>query len=204
MGSLAAAGAATIGTGAFTSVQADRTVSVSVADDANAFLAIEPESNSPNANEYVDTSGNAVSLDFTSTDAPGNGQGINDNATTEFDDLLRITNQGTQGVYVGYGGDGSGTTLTNANFALYHEDPDFTGSGSGSNYDASAGNYNNDGQLNIDTAPDADSDGNPDLVYLTPGETLNNVGAFFFGSPDTSTINSTPVTFRAAATFADL
>ena len=202
VGSLAAAGAAGLGTGAFTSVSADRSVDVAVADDSNAFLSISKDVRNgaitDNADDYVDTSNGQVSLDFTST--PSGGQGINDNATTEIDDLLTIENQGTQGVYVGY----THPASPNGNFALYHEDEDFRGPGGGSNYDAQNGNYNNDGQLNINTAPDADGDGNPDLVYLEAGEQLKHVGLFFFGSPDVAAITADPITFKAVDEFEDL
>ena len=43
VGALAAGGAAAVGSGAFTSVEADRDVSVSVADDADALLALRDE-----------------------------------------------------------------------------------------------------------------------------------------------------------------
>ncbi|MFB6122038.1 MAG: hypothetical protein ABEJ78_01085 [Haloferacaceae archaeon] len=212
MGSLAAGGAAAMGTGAFTSVSANRSVSVQMADDADAFLAIRPE-DSENANEYAEVSSNGtVMLDFGKDDINEDtgisgeaASGLNKNATSIFDNLLTIQNQGTQGVYVGYTAPGSigAKKLTNAGFYLYHEDPTYTAQ-SESNYDASAGNYNNGGQLNIDTASDNDSDNNPDLVYLEPGQSLTHIGAAFFGNPDVTTIQSTPVVFKAADEFADL
>jgi hypothetical protein len=202
LGSLAAGGAAVIGTGAFTSVSANRGVAVNVADDSDALLSITKDTRggsvTANANEYVDTSGQTVSLDITETDSGADG--INDDATTVIDDLLTVTNQGTQDVFIGY----THPASPNGNFALYHEDQDFRGPGGGSNYDASGGNYNNDGQLNINTAPDNDGDGNPDLVNLQPGKSLKHIGVFFFGSPDITAITSDPVTFRAVDEFSDL
>jgi len=104
-GSLAAGSAAAMGTGAFTSVQADRTVSIDVAGDASAFLSIEKAeedgSDTPNAEEYVHIDGNGeVSLDFTQADDTDDSaaSGINQNAKTVFDNLLDITNNGTQDV----------------------------------------------------------------------------------------------------------
>jgi len=41
-------------------------------------------------------------------------------------------------------------------------------------------------------------------VYLEPGEQLNHIGLFFFGSPDAAAISADPVTFHAGADFADL
>lgn len=209
LGALVTGTAGAVGTGAFTSVTADRSVNVNVASDSGAFLAIERDTRSnsttANANDYVNVSGGGqVSLDFTSTDSPGKGQGLNDNATTVIDDILKISNQGTQDVFVGY----THPASPNGNFALYHEDSDFldpNASDAGTDdYDASADKYTNDGQLNINTAPDADSDGNPDLVKLNPGQTLKHIGVFFFGSPDVSAISADPVTFKAAASFDDL
>lgn len=106
LGSLAAAGAAGIGTGAFTSVEADRTLSVNVAGDANAFLSISRAEDGsgntyPNAAEYVEIDGNGeVSLDFTQADdtSGASASGINRDAKTIFDNLLDITNNGTQEV----------------------------------------------------------------------------------------------------------
>ena len=71
----AAAGASGIlGTGAFTSVEADRSVSVEVADDADAFLAME-RSNGPNG-EFAETTGDGtIALALTDTDAGGTGLG---------------------------------------------------------------------------------------------------------------------------------
>jgi hypothetical protein len=85
-----------LGTDAFTSVEADRSVSVQVADDADAFLAMEPSSG-PNG-EYAAADGGTIALDFTDTDAGGTGLGTD--SVYQLDDVFRITNQGTQPVYV--------------------------------------------------------------------------------------------------------
>jgi hypothetical protein len=193
MGSLAAGGAATIGTGAFTSVSANRDVSVSVADDSQAYLRIRKarESNNsggnritPNADEYVTVNNGQVGLDFTKTDEGADG--INKNATTIIDNLLQIQNQGTQEVIVAYEGlTSNGNDLTNQGLALYHEDPD----------QSELGDPTNDGLLNLqrgDTANDLNN-----LPRLEPGETLNNVGAFFFDDVNVSAINGSSITFLA-------
>lgn len=92
-GSLAAGGAAAVGTGAFTSVTADRGVSVEVAGDSSAFLAIQ-NAGGDNSSDYVDTSGSEVSFDFSETD--NSGSGLNTGATTKINDLVNVVNQGTQ------------------------------------------------------------------------------------------------------------
>ena len=96
LGALASGTAAAVGTGAFTSVEADRQVDVQVAEDANAFLGLD---NSGAANdEYFDTSGDEYAVDFASTGAGGSG--VNPNADTVAEDVFMITNQGTQPVEV--------------------------------------------------------------------------------------------------------
>ena len=101
LGSVAAGGAAVVGTGAFTSVTADRTVDVTVAGDASAYLGLEPVGGSPNS-DYVLTNGDEVSFDFSGDDGDSSGggavdgDGFNPDATTRINDLLRVTNQGTQ------------------------------------------------------------------------------------------------------------
>lgn len=102
LGSLAAAGAAGIGTGAFTTVQANRSVDVSVASDSNALLAFQ--TSSADNSDYVSTSNGAVSIDIDSTFSNGtedsSGSGVNANATTQINDLFKVVNQGTQAAVV--------------------------------------------------------------------------------------------------------
>jgi len=98
LSALAAGSAAAVGTGAFTSTQADRDLTVAVADDASAYLGLEP-AGSANSNAYASVGSNGqVSLDLSST---GNGgTGLNKNAETRIDELLIVSNQGTQTVNV--------------------------------------------------------------------------------------------------------
>jgi len=102
MGSLAAGGAATIGTGAFTSVTATRDISVSVADDASALLALKQGATgggNPNAQYVTDNSGQ-LKIDLDNSDTANGGSGVNRNAVTDIDNLLHVINQGTQTVAV--------------------------------------------------------------------------------------------------------
>ena len=75
------------GSGAFTSVSADRTVTVSAAGDEQAYLALEPASG-PNG-DYARTENGqlAVHLDR-----------VNDDALTRVEDIFVVRNQGTQKV----------------------------------------------------------------------------------------------------------
>lgn len=105
-------------TGAFTSVQADRTVSVTVAGDASANLAL-----SDAGNGYVDTSGDTIEIDFGSS-------GANINADTDFGAVLNITNNGPNTVNVQIATKASQTSFTSSN--LFEDDhslnPEFTNS----------------------------------------------------------------------------
>lgn len=102
-GSIAAGGAAVIGSGAFTSVQADRDITIEVADDSAALLGLEPHPG-PNG-EYAEETGDpgTIELDFTQTDAANNSTGLNNNADTNIEDVVFVTNRGTQDVYVNVG-----------------------------------------------------------------------------------------------------
>lgn len=104
LGALAAGSAAAVGTGAFTSVQADRSVSVAVSDDSDALLALTTDPNDDGTDEadnaaYVNTSGSAASINVDSA-ASTTGTGVNANATTQITDLFKVVNQGTQAAVV--------------------------------------------------------------------------------------------------------
>lgn len=95
MGSIAAGGAATVGTGAFTSIEADRGVNIEVAADDAAFLGLEPL-DTPNSNQYVEL--NDGTLDISIGQSGNGGGGVNLNALTKFDRMFQVTNQGTQAI----------------------------------------------------------------------------------------------------------
>ncbi|WP_299331778.1 hypothetical protein [Haloplanus sp.] len=88
----------TTGTGAFTSVTADRDVSVAVADDTDAFLRIEQVPGSPNSQQHVTQTDGELAIDVSGS---GNGgSGVNIDGVTVFRDLFQVGNQGTQAVDV--------------------------------------------------------------------------------------------------------
>ena len=99
-GALATGSAAAIGSGAFTSVEADRDISVEVADDSDAFLALEVH-DGPNG-AYAEETGDPGTIEFNfdgDADTEG-GSGISDEAFWNFEDVFVIQNQGTQPVGV--------------------------------------------------------------------------------------------------------
>jgi Protein of unknown function (DUF1102). len=78
------------GSGAFTSVSADRTVSVNTASDSSALLGITPGAE---GSQYVDTAGGTVAIDITE---------VNQNAITIINQLLEVTNNGSKKIIVGF------------------------------------------------------------------------------------------------------
>jgi hypothetical protein len=192
MGSIAAGGAATVGTGAFTSVSADRSLSVDVAGDNSAFLkfAVEDEPNGAYAD--VPTDGTLeIALDGSLTDGDGNptGSGVNDDAYTVVRDIFTITNQGTQDVYVGV----KGSTLPNKSvppdnsskpdkaIGFFSDDAD-KGAGLG----VGEGYYSGSG-LGLDEKG----------ILLTPGETLERCGLLVYTPIPSSELPVGSVTFVA-------
>jgi hypothetical protein len=99
LGSLAAAGAAGIGTGAFTSTAAGRQVSVSVAGDKGANLGLVPGS-SP----HVYTESGQLKLDFDGSQVTGDG--LNTNSFTKFNELFEIRNNSSDTIAIWLDDDG--------------------------------------------------------------------------------------------------
>lgn len=86
VGSIAAGGAVTMGTGASVDVWADRTADVTVVSDTNGFVSLSPgEENG----DLVSTNGGELSIDFSAA----GGNGFNQGARSTVDDLFRIENQ---------------------------------------------------------------------------------------------------------------
>jgi len=102
LGTLAAGSAAAVGTGAFTSVEADRGVSVDVASDSEAFLGISSDS------EYVSDGDDVFFIDLGGPTTTEGGEGFNKSARTEIPEIVTFDNQGTQPVAVGFEADPTG------------------------------------------------------------------------------------------------
>lgn len=85
-----------VGTGAFTSVTAERDVEISVVEDDDAFVSVDT-TDGPNA-EYadIDSDSGEFGLDVTNTEAGGNG--LTPEAVTDAADVFEVRNQGTQEV----------------------------------------------------------------------------------------------------------
>ena len=99
-GALTTGAAGAFGTGAFTSVEAQRRVTVDVADDAQALLRLDPDDTDyPNSAYATETDG-VVEIDITEDGSGFDGEGISPFATTTIEEVFPIENQGTQEVQV--------------------------------------------------------------------------------------------------------
>ena len=170
LGALATGSAAAVGTGAFTSVSADRSVSVALEGDDDALLQIQP-SDGPNA-DYATQSGNTLEINIDDTNSVG-GDGLNDDARTIIRDVFKITNRGTQDVYV---------FIENedipAGVGVFADFPANVESGAGT---PSAGPSEpttgiGEGSQNKTGAPDHPK---PERIKVPTGETMDEIGFSF-------------------------
>ncbi|GAB6860294.1 hypothetical protein ACFR97_12495 [Haloplanus litoreus] len=103
IGLLAGGSAFSVGSGAFTSTSAQRTVDIAVADDEDAYLAMNPSSDSDygRAAEFGD--GQVIfSIPGFNESTPGDtrGEGVGPDSVYTFGELLTIRNQGDNTVEV--------------------------------------------------------------------------------------------------------
>ena len=97
LGVLAAGGA--VGSGAFTTAEAERTVDVAIADEDEALLALEPESDFAIPTQDWER----IRLDFDQSvnfDPGPDGEGLSSASEYAFDGVFRVSNQGTQTLYL--------------------------------------------------------------------------------------------------------
>ena len=204
MGSLAAGGAAAMGSGAFTSVSANRGVTVDVADDSDALLAFETSNAGANSAYVEETESGTISIDISDSNDNFAGGGINQNATTIIRDMFDIRNQGTQAVFVWQETNQYDDGIPFGLSADYpaHAEP-------GTDAPASGPVEPTTGLGEGETGQDALSseEGNnlgasiPARLYLEPGEALQEVGTFFFGSELESFSGNIKLNAQAISTF---
>jgi hypothetical protein len=113
LGTVAAGAGVVGGSGAFTSVEANRSVSVTTAGDTGAALAISPADDgdgnaTSNASEYTNAN-DADSFDgdtFEITIGDGDDAGLNIDAVTTIENLFELTNNSPNSVAVDFQIDG--------------------------------------------------------------------------------------------------
>ncbi len=105
LGSLTAVGAAGIGTGAFSSVTADRTVNVGVTGDAGAYLGLATPNSDVGYAPTNDvgsftkgTNDDIIKFRLSKSNGTVSGDGVNPAALTNIYGLIGVQNQGTQPV----------------------------------------------------------------------------------------------------------
>jgi hypothetical protein len=74
-------------------VEAERTVSVETAGDASAFLALEPARSD---SSFVEQTGGTIEIQLDGNNSSADG--LNQEARTRFENLVDVTNNGTQDV----------------------------------------------------------------------------------------------------------
>jgi hypothetical protein len=96
LGTVAAGAGVVGGSGAFTSVEAERTVNVSTESDADAALSLKP-ADTENSGDYVTTSNDQIQLDLSGTQGDSaDSSGLNRDAITKIASLITVTNNGSQ------------------------------------------------------------------------------------------------------------
>ncbi|MFY4815766.1 hypothetical protein [Halorubrum distributum] len=127
LGALASGAAAAMGTGAFTSVTANRDAEIDLEDDANAYLALTPgNDNGWAASPTVGNSANGVlAIEMNGQSQTSGGTGVNADALSVFDDVFRIGNQADSGKQVWIEFDEASGSTTNQSNINYKARTDF-------------------------------------------------------------------------------
>lgn len=174
-------GAATVGgtafaTGAFDAVSADRTATVSVVNDAKAYVSLRPIDDSGDkshditcggglarhANPYASMNDGRLELNF---------DGLNGNGVSRFHLVFSVTNQGPKTVKVGLrpeNGDGSKTTSV----TLYDSCPDPGDYNVDDSFDVNDFNTNLEKVEIVELEQIEQKDGNEQRQRLGPGESI--------------------------------
>lgn len=87
-----------------------RSVSASVVNDSDAFIAIEANTDNAYQN-FVTTSSGKISIAFDGNNADASGTGINPESSYEFDELINVTNKATESLTVDVSIAGTDSTL---------------------------------------------------------------------------------------------
>lgn len=114
LGGIAASAGLIAGSGAFSQISADRNMTVTVADDADAYMSLALGDGS---GPYATTNGGNVELDFGAV--TGNATGVNDNAISSFDSVIEVGNNSDSEVTLGYTIEDSSETEVTEGISLY-------------------------------------------------------------------------------------
>ena len=158
MGSLAAGGAAAIGSSAFSVVRANRDITASVTGDGSAYLGLEAQS------DYASYDGNELEISF---------ENLNENAESRFYNTFYIRNNGSNDVSVqAYTLDANGDLdgWQSGDFALYWSE---------NAIDESTGNFVYDAMHDVGNVTDPGGSATEDIPRLSPGDAISVHPQFF-------------------------
>ena len=96
-GALATGSSAAVGTGAFSSASAERSVTVDVADDSDGYLGLRSPHWFDSENYSQVTGDGELELNF---DGNGEGDGPNVNAVLRFEEVFEVMNQGSKDIKI--------------------------------------------------------------------------------------------------------
>ena len=98
MGGTAVGASALIGSGAFSRVESQRAMRIAVAEDSDAYLGLK-QGSSESADNYVEEDENGH-LEVDIGENPNEGEGVNSNSLTFFDNMIEVCNQGKEDAHV--------------------------------------------------------------------------------------------------------
>ena len=176
-------------TGAFTTVEAERTADVDVAGDANALLAIQPAEQN-GSSSFINQDDTDDSTFEIVLDGNEGNNGVNANATTTAEGIFNITNNGEEDVDVWINTEGGAQDGNNSVNTTFYIDDDRVGP------EGSQINETSDGAVSINNRIDefnamTDSD---DVVISEDSSSLseqpdNNAIAVNIESGETVTVS---------------
>ena len=205
-GSLAAGSAAAMGTGAFTSVNADRTAKVNVSGDSAALLSLDASSGTNS--DYATQTGTGevrVELDG-SDDVYADADGVNPDAVTKILETFAVQNNGTQPVAVHVPPESVSPASAGAadgNYDGFYIDPQFTNRPNGNYNDGPVSGtvvyYLSGGEPNFSEAASRafDGEGGAANYVLDAGESMDF--GWYISSEDDSFSENIDFTIRASA-----
>lgn len=148
LGGVTVGGGALIGAGAFSQVEAERTVTVNTTGDGSALLQFDVATDSYNGLNGSTDDNNLVT--FTLTD-------INRGATTTFENALTVTNNGNNDVEL---------TLEGANTVITFLGPNDNDLGDGNSVTLINNGGSADLDLVVDTPEDNSADGDQTVTFV--------------------------------------
>lgn len=109
LGTISATVGGAFGSGAFSSVEATRTVKLNTSGDSSSLLSFKQNPDNNTAEKIITTE----SVGSSSNDVIKIEQiDLNERATTRFEDVLRVTNNGNKEVYLSVNDDGGSSSTT--------------------------------------------------------------------------------------------